>query len=83
MHVSQLFILRGACSMDSRRHERNADALQDFALVTRYLPIVGLTLRASLLVSAQYLVLSAAFLRGNGVTRTGACTQCACRLLLC
>jgi hypothetical protein len=38
--------------MDCRRHER--DALQDFALVTTYLPIVGLALRASLLVSALY-----------------------------
>jgi hypothetical protein len=40
--------------MDSRRQERNADAFQDFALVTTYLPIVGLALRASLLVNAMY-----------------------------
>lgn len=41
--------------MDSRRHERGCEAtLHDFALVTTYLPILGLTLRASLLVSVMY-----------------------------
>jgi hypothetical protein len=37
--------------MDSKRHERGSEAtLHDFALVTTYLPVVGLTLRAALLV---------------------------------
>ena len=41
--------------MDSRRHERCSEAaLHDFALVTTYLPILGLTLRASLLVGFMY-----------------------------
>ena len=41
--------------MDPRRHERPSEAVfHDFALVTTYLPIIGLTLRASLLVSAMY-----------------------------
>lgn len=41
--------------MDLRRHERCSDAvLHDFALVTTYLPILGLTLRAAILVSCMY-----------------------------
>jgi hypothetical protein len=41
--------------MDTRRHERGPEAtLHDFALVTTYLPIIGLTLRAAILVSCMY-----------------------------
>jgi hypothetical protein len=41
--------------MEARRHERCSEAmLHDFALVTTYLPILGLTLRAALLVSFVY-----------------------------
>jgi hypothetical protein len=41
--------------MDLKRHERGSEAmLHDFALVTTYLPILGLTLRAGMLVAAMY-----------------------------
>jgi len=44
-----------AVCMDLRRHERYPDAvLHDFALVTTYLPILALTLRAAVLVSFMY-----------------------------
>lgn len=40
--------------MDVRMDVRASEALHDFALVTTYLPIVGLTLRSSLLVSVLF-----------------------------
>lgn len=54
--------------MEVRRHERCSEAmLHDFALVTTYLPILGLTLRAALLVSFVYWCMHSAALSFPGV----------------
>jgi hypothetical protein len=54
--------------MEARRHERCSEAmLHDFALVTTYLPILGLTLRAALLVSFVYWCMYSAALSFPGV----------------
>jgi len=54
--------------MDARRHERCSEAmLHDFALVTTYLPIFGLTLRAALLVSFVYWCMYSAAMSFPGV----------------
>lgn len=54
--------------MEARRHERCSEAmLHDFALVTTYLPVLGLTLRAALLVSFVYWCMYSAALTFPGV----------------
>lgn len=59
--------------MDSKRHERGSEAtLHDFALVTTYLPVVGLTLRAALLVGILYWCMYTIYMSFAGVLAVAA-----------